>query len=88
MVFKYKDWLEIDRTNPVENVLEHIEKYENHYQAAFDKIYKPNIKPEKLVVKMVLYLKTRGIGQKFALPYMAYDISTWLRDVKGFEKIF
>jgi len=88
MIFKFNDWLEIDKTDSVESVMEFMENYISHYQAAFDKIYKSSMKPEKLIVKMVLYLKTRGIGKKFALPYLAYDIATWLENVKGFEKIY
>jgi hypothetical protein len=29
---------------------------------------------------MIMHLKTRGIGKKFALPYLAYDIDTWLEN--------
>ena len=29
---------------------------------------------------MIMHLKARGIGTKFALPYLAYDIETWLEN--------
>jgi len=79
MVFKFKDWLDIDNIN-TENVFEYMENYIGHYQDAFNKIYKPNIKRDKLIIKMIMHLKTRGIGKKFALPYLVYDIDTWLEN--------
>jgi len=79
MVFKFQDWLDIDSID-IENVFEYMEKYIDHYQDAFNKIYKPNMKRDKLIIKMIMHLKTRGIGTKFALPYLAYDIETWLEN--------
>lgn len=81
MVFKFNDWLEIDKTE--EHILEYMENYADHYEEAFNKIYKSNLKRDKLVVKMVIYLKSRGVGKKLALPFMAYDVDTWLENKKN-----
>ena len=77
MIFKFNEWLEIDKTE--ETVLEYmLTNYLDFYQEAFDKIYKGNMNRQMLILKMIKYLKSRGIGKKFALPFLAYDIDTWL----------
>jgi len=77
MIFKFNEWLEIDKTE--ETVLEYmLDKYLDFYQEAYNKIYKSNMNRHTLILKMIKYLKSKGIGKKFAIPFLAYDIDTWL----------
>lgn len=64
---------------------EYISNYINFYQEAYDKIYEPEMGEEELIYRMIEYLKDNGIGNKLAVPYMAYDIETWF-DSKKFKK--
>lgn len=79
MIFKFNEWVEID--NVVEPVLEYmLDNYLGFYQDAYNKIYKNNMNKRILIFKMIKYLKSKGVGKKFALSFLASDIDTWLEN--------
>jgi len=89
MIFKFKEWLVIDQTEVIENVFEYyIDKHEDFYEEAYNKIYNSRLNKirklsrDKLMIKMALYLKSKGMASKFAIPYLVYDIDKWLEEKK------
>jgi len=66
---------------------EYVSNYINMYQEAYDAIYQPDMDKDELIYNIIDYIKDKGVATKFAVPYLMYDIETWL-DSEKFNQYF
>ena len=63
---------------------EYMLNYADQYQEAYDAVHEDGMEDDELVINMIHFLKKNTSAdnlsglKKFAVPYLIYDIETWL----------